>query len=65
VAVVRSCTQPTPRYSRNRREEIERAQKLHVLVWLHFDVIKAGELIAFTALELALKDRYGLQVKRR
>ena len=40
-------------------------KKLHVLAWLDFDVIKAGELIAFTALELALKDRYGLQVKRR
>lgn len=36
-----------------------RAHKLYVLTWLDFDLIKAGELVAFTALELALKDRYG------
>ena len=45
--------------------KFERAQKLYVLAWLDFDVIKAGELIALTALELALKDRYGVRVKRR
>jgi hypothetical protein len=28
-------------------------KKLYVLAWLDFDVIKAGELIALTALELA------------
>lgn len=38
--------------------KFERAQKLHVLVWLDFDLIKAGELVAMTALELALTDRY-------
>jgi len=36
-----------------------RAQKLYFLAWLDFDVIKAGELMALTALELALGDRYG------
>jgi hypothetical protein len=36
-----------------------RAQKLHVLAWIDFDLIKAGELVALTTLELALRDRYG------
>lgn len=37
----------------------QRAQKLYYLSWIDFDIIKAGELVALTALELALKDRYG------
>lgn len=36
-----------------------RAQKLYLLGWIDADLIKAGELLALTALELALKDRYG------
>lgn len=36
-----------------------RAQKLYMLAWFDVDLIKAGELVAFTALELALNDRYG------
>ncbi|HUN56987.1 MAG TPA: hypothetical protein VMU41_02645 [Candidatus Binataceae bacterium] len=36
-----------------------RAQKLYVLGWIDVDLIKAGELVAFTALELSLVDRYG------
>lgn len=36
-----------------------RAQKLYLLGWVDVDLIKAGELVAFTALELALVDRYG------
>lgn len=36
-----------------------RAQKLYYLAWEDFDIVKAGELMALTALELALKDRYG------
>jgi hypothetical protein len=40
-----------------------RAQKLHLLAWFDFDLIKAGELIALTALELALTDRYGGKVR--
>ncbi|TAU38386.1 hypothetical protein ELI44_30095 (plasmid) [Rhizobium ruizarguesonis] len=35
-----------------------RAQRLYALSWLDFDLIKAGELVAITALELALKDCY-------
>ena len=38
--------------------KFESAQKLYVLAWLDFDLIKAGELIALTALELALTDCY-------
>ena len=45
--------------------KFERAQKLHVLVWLDVDLIKAGELIALTALELALTDRYAVKEKER
>lgn len=39
--------------------KFKRAQKLHLLGWIDLDVIKAGELVALTALELALKDCYG------
>lgn len=46
--------------------KFERAQKLYVLTWLDFDLIKAGELVAMTALELALTDRYaGAATERR
>ena len=42
------------------------SQKLYVLAWLDFDLIKAGELIALTALELALTDCYaGKESTRR
>ena len=40
-------------------EKFQRAQKLYFLAWIDFDVIKAGELMALVALELALKSRYG------
>ena len=43
--------------------KFERAQKLHLLAWLDFDLIKAGELLTLTALELALTDRYGHKVR--
>jgi hypothetical protein len=36
-----------------------RAQKLYLLGWIDIDLIKAGELVALTALELAVMDRYG------
>jgi hypothetical protein len=36
-----------------------RAQKLYMLGWLDIDLIKAGELVALTALELALTDKFG------
>ena len=38
--------------------------KLHLLAWIDFDFIKASELVALTALELALMDRYGLGRKK-
>lgn len=40
------------------RAAFERAQKLYVAGWIDADAMKAGELIAFTALELALTSRY-------
>jgi hypothetical protein len=41
----------------------DRALKLHLLGWIEFDVIKAGEIVALTTLELGLKDRYGDKVR--
>lgn len=45
--------------------KFRRAQMLYFLAWVYFDLIKAGELVGLTALELALKDRYGANVKSR
>ena len=45
--------------------KFRRAQMLYFLAWLYFDLIKAGELVGMTALELALRNRYGNQFKRR
>ncbi len=46
--------------------KFESAQKLYVLTWVDFDLIKAGELMALTALELAVTDRYaGKEMARR
>ncbi|MDH7970695.1 hypothetical protein QH494_00720 [Sphingomonas sp. AR_OL41] len=42
-----------------------RAQKLYLLAWVDIDLIKAGELVALTALELALNDCYGDKVPAR
>ena len=47
------------------RLKFQRALKLHYLAWIDGDLIKAGELVALTALELALNDRYGGQVAGR
>jgi hypothetical protein len=44
------------------RAKYRRAQKLYSLAWLDGDIIKAGELAAFTALELALVNRFGPDV---
>lgn len=41
-----------------------RAQTLYLLGWVDFSVLKAGELAALIALELALMDRYGDQVTK-
>jgi hypothetical protein len=47
-------------------DKFERGQKLLLLLaWVDFDLFTAGELIALTALELALKDLYGTKVKRQ
>lgn len=41
------------------RAKYARAQRLHLLGWIDLDLVKAGELVALTALELAIRDRYG------
>ena len=45
--------------------KFERAQQLHLLAWIDFDLIKAGELAALTTLELALTDRYASRAKQK
>ena len=40
-------------------DKFRRAQRLYELAWLDAGLVKAGELVALTALELALTDRYG------
>lgn len=40
------------------RLKYERAQKLFLLGWIDADLIKSAELVALTALELALRDRF-------
>ncbi|NQE65307.1 hypothetical protein [Caulobacter sp. RHG1] len=45
------------------RVKYRRAQKLYLLAWADADVMLAAEIVAFTALELALNDRFGLLVK--
>ena len=45
--------------------KFERSQKLLLLAWIDGDLLLAGELIALTALELAVTDRYGAKVRRR
>ncbi|HME27575.1 MAG TPA: hypothetical protein VKI44_40680 [Acetobacteraceae bacterium] len=42
-----------------------RAHKLHLLAWVDFDLIKAGELVALTTLELAVTDCYGIKERDR
>ena len=42
-----------------------RAQKLYILAWLDPDLIKAGELVAMTALELAVTARYATEETTR
>lgn len=45
------------------RGKYARAQKLYLLGWIDLDLVKAGELVALTTLELVLNDRYGGDVK--
>lgn len=48
-----------PRIPEIVRAKYALAQTLYLLGWVHFSVVKAGELAALIALELALLDRYG------
>jgi hypothetical protein len=45
--------------------KFERAQKFYLLAWLDADLIEAGELVALTALELALMDCYAQKESAR
>ena len=45
-------------------DKYRRAQNLYWLGWIDGDCIKAGELAALVALELALMDRYGDKAER-
>ena len=47
------------------KAKYQRAQMLYFLAWLYPDLIKAGELVGLTALELTLRDCYGEKVKGR
>src|SRR5438309_8337349 len=46
-------------------DKFRRAQRLYLLAWMDAGLVKAGELVALTALELALKDRYGALFRQR
>lgn len=48
-----------PRIPEIVRAKFARAQALYLLGWVDSSVVKAGELAALIALELALMDRYG------
>ena len=45
--------------------KFQRAQMLYFLAWLYPDLIKAGELVGLTTLELAVRDCYGNKVQGR
>lgn len=47
------------------RAKFARAQTLYMLGWVDFSVVKAGELAALIALELAVMDRYGARISKR
>lgn len=47
------------------RMKYARAQKLYLLGWIDEDLIKAGELVALTTLELALMERYGANYTKK
>jgi hypothetical protein len=53
-----------PRIPEIVRAKYARAQKLYLLGWVDFSVVKAGELAALIALELALMDRYAGQLSK-
>lgn len=47
------------------RAKFARAQTLYLLGWVDLDVMKAGELAALIALELATMDRYGDKISKK
>lgn len=47
------------------QRKFARAQTLYLLGWIDLSLIKAGELAALIALELALMDRYGGKLSKR
>ena len=47
------------------RAKFARAQTLYLLGWVDLDVLKAGELAALIALELATMDRYGDKIPKK
>ncbi|WP_129793972.1 hypothetical protein [Sphingosinicella sp. CPCC 101087] len=47
------------------QRKFARAQTLYLLGWIDFSLIKAGELAALIALELAVMDRYGGELSKR
>ena len=44
--------------------KFRRAQRIYLLAWLGFDIVKAGELAALVALELALQNQYGGEARK-
>lgn len=46
------------------RAKFQRAQTLYLLGWVDFSAVKAGELAALIALELAVMDRYGAHIPK-
>lgn len=53
-----------PRIPEIVRAKFARAQTLYLLGWVDFSVVKAGELAALIALELAVMDRYGGRIPK-
>jgi len=47
------------------RAKFARAQTLYLLGWVDFGLVKAGELAALIALELAVMDRYGRRMPKK
>jgi hypothetical protein len=47
------------------QRKFARAQTLYLLGWIDFSLIKAGELAALIALELAVIDRYGGELSKK
>ncbi|WP_157220459.1 hypothetical protein [Flavisphingomonas formosensis] len=53
-----------PRIPDSVRAKFDRAQTLYLLGWLDLGLVKAAELAALIALELAVMDRYGGKVSK-